>query len=276
MDFLIRFVELLDTKMTTPEPFGWFHLMWIAIVVILSVLAVLWARKRPDEKTVRKTVLIVSLVVLLFEIYKQVNFTFKMSDGAITAKYQWYGFPFQFCSTPMYAGLLAGLVKRGMVRRALCSYIATYGIFAGLCVMAYPGDVFCATAGINIQTMVCHSAMIILGVYLFATDFVRAELKTILRALAVFVSMVLVAASLNEIVYYTNASHGETFNMFFFSRHFPSTLPVYGPVHAALPFPLALVIYVAGFTAAAFLVLLLGLLLKKLLHALGARKRAEQ
>ena len=82
-------------------------------------------------------VLITALVVILLEIYKQINYTFSY-EGAITFDYQWYAFPFQFCSTPMYVGLLVGLFRKGKIHDALCAYLATYAVFAGLCVMIYP------------------------------------------------------------------------------------------------------------------------------------------
>jgi hypothetical protein len=41
-------------------------------------------------------------------------------------------------------------------------------------------------------------------------------------------------------------------------------LPVYGAVHNAVPFPLNFLIYIAGFTAAAFVILLLAIGCKKI------------
>lgn len=64
---------------------------------------------------------------------------------------------------------------------------------------------------------------------------------------------------MNEIAYAAGLLNHETFNMFFISRHCESTLPVYGPVHEAVPFPLNLVIYILGFTAAASVILLLAM-----------------
>jgi hypothetical protein len=164
----------------------------------------------------------------------------------------------------MYIGLLAGIVRKGKVHQCLMSYLATYAVFAGAAVMLYPADVFIETIGINIQTMVCHGSMVCVGIALLYSGYVKVEFKTILKALPVFATMVALAAVMNEIAYFSGLTQRETFNMFFISRHFPSTLPVYGAVHNAVPFPLNFLIYIAGFTAAAFVILLLAIGCKKI------------
>ena len=177
-------LRILDTQMQTPTSYGWFHL----IFWILSVLATIYLcvyRKNDSPERVRTVVLVTAIVVAVLEIYKQINYSFSYENG-ITFDYQWYAFPWQFCSTPMYVGLLAGLAKKGKVHDSSCAFLATYAVFAGLAVMVYPGDVFIGTVGINIQTMICHGTMLPIGAYLFATGHAKLEHKTILKALPVF------------------------------------------------------------------------------------------
>jgi len=162
--------------------------------------------------------------------------------------------------------LLAGLTKKGKVHEAACAYLATYAVFAGLCVMVYPNDVFIDTIGINIQTMICHGTMICVGVCLLATGYVKLEHKTILKAIPVFAVCVALAAIMNEIAYVIGLLETETFNMFFISPHCEGTLPVYSLVQQAVPFPWCLVIYIAVFSLAAYLVLLAAMGIRKLAH----------
>ena len=113
--------------------------------------------------------IITSVACLLLEVYKQIVFTFTVEDGKIVAEYIWHAFPWQFCSTPMYVGLLAGLTKPGKVHDALCAYLATFAVFAGTAVMLYPGDGFTPLTGINIQTIICHGSMVVIGGYLLGS-----------------------------------------------------------------------------------------------------------
>ena len=209
-------------------------------------------------------VFITAVVVTLAELYKQINYSFSYTNG-IDFDYQWYAFPFQFCSTPMYAGLLAGLLRKGKLQDALYAYLATFAVFAGLCVMIYPGDVFVHTLGINIQTVICHGSMICVGVYLFHTGTVKLEHRTILKAMAVFSCTVSIAVVLNEIAHWSGLLDREVFNMFFISRHCKPSLPVYSLVQTVVPYPWCLLIYIVAFTLASYLILLLA----KAVHKIG-------
>ena len=269
---IAQIIELLDAKMTEPVLYGWFHILWLLLTAGATVLLCKFFKEGTSGQ-VCTVVLSVAIGVILLEVYKQINYTFSVdAQGKIHSDYQWYAFPFQFCSTPMYVGLLAGIIRKGRVHQSLCAYLATYAVFAGAAVMVYPADVFIRTIGINIQTMICHGSMIAVGVYLLYTGYVKLEHKTILRAMPVFAIAVALAAVMNEIAYLTGLLESETFNMFFISRYCQSTLPVYGPVHEAVPFPLNLVIYILGFTAAAYIILLLAMLVKKLAQKHGRQQ----
>lgn len=271
MEFWINVLKVLDTQMETPASYGIFHICWLVAMVLATVyLCVL--RKNDSADRVRKVVFWLSVSVFVLEIYKQINYSFSFPDDGLKFEYLWYAFPFQFCSTPMYVGILAGLIKKGKVHDALCSYLATFSIFAGLAVMIYPGDVFTHTAGINIQTMVCHGSMLPIGAYLFATGHVKLAHKTILKALCVFTVAIAIAIGLNELTHLVGIAENHTFNMFYISPYFPSTLPLYSLVYAALPYALSLIVYIVGFTAAAYIMLLGAMGIHRL--ATGKKKSA--
>ena len=262
VEFLGQLLEFLDAEMETPTMYGWFHLLFFAISVAAGVA--LCRLKRPDDVFVSKLLRITAVVSIVLEIYKQVNYTFCYDGQSITADYQWYAFPFQFCSTPMYVGLLAGLLRKGKLREALCAYLATYALFGGLVVMVYPGQVFIDTIGINIQTMICHGSMVTVGIYLLYTQYVKLEHKTILKAIPVFACLVAMATVMNEIAYASGLLEHETFNMFFISPHCEPSLPVYSLVQAVVPYPWCLILYVLIFTLAAYIMLLIAILVKNL------------
>lgn len=264
MRFFQNLLRIFDASMKTPTLFGWFHLMWLVITIGAALLLIHIQKKTRSENMPHYVIFITAIIVTALEIYKQINFSFGY-EGGIRYDYQWYAFPFQFCSTPMYVGLLAGLIRKGKVHDSLAAYLATYAMFAGLCVMIYPGDVFIETIGINIQTMVCHGSMITVGIYLLATGHVKTHHSTILKALPVFCAAALMAIVMNEIAYYSGLLKTETFNMFYFSPHCDPHLPVFSMVQSAMNVPvLEIVIYIAGFTAAAYIILLAAIGIKKL------------
>lgn len=252
MELWTKLLQILNTQMTAPMPYGPFHLLWLAIMAAAAVLLALQSRKM-DHKIINKIVLVTAIVTIALETYKQINYTF--GDGSAAPAYQWYAFPWQFCSTPMYIGLAAGLSRKGRLHDALCAYLATFALFAGLAVMLYPVSVFTGTIGINIQTMFWHGSMVVIGVLLLASGHVKLEWKTLRKAVPVFLVMVSSAAVMNEIAYRTGLLEEHTFNMFFISPYCEPSLPVYSLVQGILPFPWNLAVYVLGFTAAAGIVL---------------------
>ena len=267
-----KVLEFLDTSMVTPESYGWFHLLFFVLSIVAGV--VLCVTLKDGKKYAPHVVLTTAVVVFLLEVYKMINFGFSY-EGEVSYSFPWGSFPFQFCSTPMYVGLLTALFRKGKIHDCLCAYLATYAVFAGLCVMIYPGDVFISTVGINIQTMICHGSMLTVGIYLFGSGYVKAEHKTILKALPVFCTMVLVAVGLNEWGYRTGLVEEHYFNMFYFSPYEDPHLPVYSDVQNALGVtnPLSFIIYVAAFTLAAYLMLLIAMGIRALLTPAKKQKQ---
>ena len=273
MGFWLYLIKLLQTSfVSAPTPYGLFHI--ISIILSITMTAMLCIYHRHDSpKQVRKTVLYISLVVIGLEILKQIVFTANIIDGnTIKWDYTWYAFPFQFCSMPMYVGVLQAIIKKGKTHDSLCAFLATYAVFAGICVMVYPGDVFTATVFICVQTMVCHGTMIPVGAYLMTTGHVKTEHKTILKAMCTFGVVIVAATILNELVYASGILNGETFNMLFISRHFESTLPVYSLIHNSVPYPFNIFIYFLGFSLAAYIILLIAMGIKKIAKHLSKEK----
>ena len=268
MDFWIGVLKFLDTRMETPQPYGIFHLLSFAFYIALAVVLCA-THKKGDDRRVNRVVRVIAITTLVLEIYKQLNFGFGYADGKITFDYAWYAFPWQFCSTPMYAGLLAAFTRKGKFHDAVCAYLATFSIFAGVCVMFYPTTVFVGTIGINIQTMFCHGTMITLGVYLLYSGYVKLEHKTILKALPVFLAAVAMAMVMNEIAYQSGLLATDEFNMFFISPYCEPSLALFSLIQPLVPFAVSIVIYVAGFTLAAYLILLAAMGIAKL----AARKK---
>jgi hypothetical protein len=135
--------------------------------------------------------------------------------------------------------------------------LATYAVLAGAAVMIYPGVVYVEVVGINIQTMICHGSMVVIGAYLLGSGHVQLSLKSVLKAMPVFAICVSLAAIMNEVAHATGLLENHNFNMFYISPYLECTLPVYSLVHNAVAFPVNLIIYVLGFSAAACVILLI-------------------
>lgn len=265
-------LDFFYAKMQTPSLYGIFHIACLLVIAGITVFLCVKFKNSTDKQH-RIILFIFGIVPFIFEIYKQLVLSYTPSTGVWN--YQWYAFPFQFCSTPMYIALISSFIKNKKVQEYFDAYLGTFALFAGLTVMFYPGDVFIDIVGINIQTMVCHGFMVALGIYLLVSNRCKLNFKTILKALAVFGGLLIIAMILNLLWPLLNIN--ETFNMFFISPHYPCTLAVlqmfYPPV---TPYPVFLLMYIAGFTLAATIVLSVAIGIKKLSTTIKSKKTNQQ
>ncbi len=264
------FIRFFQTEMPEPALYGWFHLLWFGIMIGACVLVYVF-RKRISPKAVANILLVMGITVIVLEIIKQLIYSFEFdADGNLVFDFQTYAFPFQFCSTPMYLMLLAGILRKGRVYDALLSYLATFALIGGLLVMIYPGDVYISTIFINIQTMILHAGMVVIAFLLFVTRSVQFNYKTLLKAGIVFVCMLLIALTMNIIAHFIVPD--ETFNMFFIGPYYPCTLPILSMIYPLVPWVLFFVLYVVGFSLAAGIVLSVAILCDKLSQRFAKNK----
>ncbi|MBQ8468458.1 MAG: YwaF family protein [Clostridia bacterium] len=251
--------------------YGAFHLISLGIMVALIVLVCLTCRKsRLSDKAFRIISIVVGVLLILFEAYKQIVFAYDPATGKWD--YPWHAFPFQFCSTPMYIILLAGIAKPGKFQEWCCDFLGTFGLLAGLLVMAMPGDVFHTTSvGVSIQTMFHHGMMVVIGIFVWVSGRAKPKFSSAFKALAVFAVCVAIAFALNEIVVATGANQGEYFNCFYISRHFNSTLPVFKDIQPQVPYVAFVLIYFAGFAIGAMIMTLIAMAIAWLCRKIANR-----
>ncbi|MBQ9745757.1 MAG: YwaF family protein [Clostridia bacterium] len=246
-----KLIHLLDTKMEIPPLYGTWHIVFVVLTLALTVFLVATFKDCSDQ-TLRRILLVLWLVILFFEIYKQVVYAFGSDGVTATWKYDWHVFPFQFCSTPLYLLPIIIFAKEGKFRNAIVAYMVTFSLFAGLIVMVYPGDVFSFTVGINIQTMIHHGTQLAIGVFLVAHNRHHLNKRFFAWSMIVFSVFASLALLMNTIAHYQMP--GVEFNMFFISPFQPCTLPVLSAIYPLVPYPVYLIMYVLGFALVSALV----------------------
>lgn len=279
MNALEKLIAFMQTEMPKPTLYGGAHLVWLAIAIGLIVLVCFKCRKLTD-KQFRTILLIVSIVLLVFEVFKQLNFAYDAATD--TWDYTWKQFPFQFCSVPMYVMLIVACLKECKFRDYLCSFLATFGLFAGLIVMLYPATVLSEIVFRFSQSMLHHTAMLVVGVLMFVSGKVKIEHKTILKAIPVFAVCVAIAFIMN--VVYHSIGNPDSFNMFYIGPHSKSDLPVFEQIGEALHieydyihfgnFVFAL-LYIIAFSIAAYIILLVAMLIRKIYTQIKEKNKTK-
>ena len=243
-----KLLYALGEKMAKPTLFGTWHIVSIVLAIALAVFLVAKFKDCSDI-TLRRILLAMWLIMLFLEVYKQFHYSFRVESydwgEYIHWEYNFWTFPFQFCSTPLYLLPILVFAKEGKFRNAISAYMVTFSLLAGLIVMIYPGDVFTSTITINIQTMIHHGFQLALGIFLAAHNRHKLNKRFFAWSVAVFTALSAVALILNVVMHY--AKPGVGFNMFYISPFQPCTLPVLSAIYPLVPYPVYLLIYVLGF-----------------------------
>lgn len=227
MNWIEKFIVLLQGEMEEPHSYGWFHLLFIFAIIALTVFLCV-KYKDSNTKVVNTICLIAWITMVVFELYKQTVYSLGVVDGVAVWNYQWYAFPFQLCSTPMYVLPFIIFLREGKVRDSVLAYMMTFSMFGGLVTFIYPEQVFISMIGINIQSMLHHGLQIAVGIFLFVHNRKRVNIKFILKGFIVFAIMMAIALLLNIVVYNIFVARGidQTFNMFYIGPYFECTLPL--------------------------------------------------
>ena len=118
MNFFEKILYFLQGTMETPTAFGWFHLMWITFIII-SIAILYKLKNKYSEKQLKVVLFIYGIVALILELTKQIIWTFNYSPttNIITWDYEWYAFPFQLCTTPIFISLICIYLKDTKIRK---------------------------------------------------------------------------------------------------------------------------------------------------------------
>ncbi len=254
MELVIEIFKVLKMRAEKPRPFGNFHIVCLVIIALTTII-LCFLIKEPTEKTIRRLLLWISLFVIILEVYKQIVYSFDVSDGELIFNYKWHIFPWQFCSTPMFAGLAAAVIKNKKIHKSLCAYLASFSPVAGIVTVVFASDVFSEIIGVNIQTMICHGSMVVIGVFLLRSGYIKGNSDSFRKAFGVFLVGAVIAMILNEAAYLIGIPEGQVFNMYFISPYFKNDLPILAPFRKLLPDPLFQVAYIIVFSLAARLAL---------------------
>ena len=231
--------------MVRPQPYGWFHLTWMALTAA-AIFFLAKNRRKAGEKQLDALLFIYAVPALLFEITKQIiwSYNFDAATGVGYWDYQWYAAPFQLCTMPAYICLISALLKPGRTKSALLSFIAYYTIWGSIMVYFIPNSCFVETIEVNIHTMWLHCGSLVVSVYLLMTGTVKNELRSVKLGSFVFLICVGAALAINVSAKLNGVIGDDTFNMFYISPYFISSLPVFDDIQQAVPYVLFLASYV--------------------------------
>ncbi len=200
-----------------PQPYGGFHIIFVVLSLILIVGACFLMRKNSD-RTFRAVMFSIGMLLILSEVYKQLYYLWAAGGEG----YDWYIFPYQLCSVPMYISVAIGCMKKGRVRDALCEYLATIGLLGGLMTYIEPSGIFNAHYFTLIHSCIWHALLIFLALYILFTGNACRHFREYCAALVILGGVVLSATMLNLLFH-----DKPKFNMCYISPFYNTPLAVF-------------------------------------------------
>ena len=221
---LVQKIGLMLSK--EPNAWGLFHIGWL----VGTALAILLILNFYDKKMLRISYIITAIVMIVGEVYKQFILSYNQTGEFV---YQWYYFPMQFCSTPIYTITLCAILGKGKLYDWLSIYNGTFCLFAGLTVLVMPSTVYSRYFGVCIQSMLHHALMVIVGAIALKTYAKNLSVKLFLGGIGVFLFFFAIAEVLNFVI---PAFTNQQVNMYFISKGMDLDMPILSHVKNAFPY----------------------------------------
>jgi len=263
MNFFEKILYFLQGEMPEPTAFGWFHILCLIILAI--IILILYKRKKYyNEKQLKKVLAIYGIIALILELLKQLiwSFNYDYITDIVIWDYQWYAFPFQLCTTPIFVSIICLFLKKDKIRNDLLSYMAYITILGSISTMIIPDSCFVSDILVNIHTMWLHLGSFAVSIYLLMNEEVKINIESLKNAIKIFLIFVFIAEFLNIFIYNIGVLNGETFNMFYISPYFISTLPVFNIIQEHVAYIVYLIIYIWTIIIGGFIIYCISKLIK--------------
>ena len=154
----------------------------------------------------RRFFLASGILMLASELWKQYTLTFLLGGG----NYNWWYFPFQLCSIPMYVCLLLPWVRSRCVQQVLTAFLVDFGMLGGIFAFFDTSGMHYDYFPLTVHSFAWHILLIILGLAAARSDRAVSSWSDYAGAAALYLTCCLTATGLN-----LTLDHLGTINMFY-------------------------------------------------------------
>ena len=261
---MVEFIHFLQGKMEEPGIFSWFHLIALIPIIAGAILIPLFF-KDAKEKTYKRILFIFWVVLITLEIFKQLVKAYHYEEPPYW-EYSIRDFPFSICSMVYYLMpiiLFVNKEKHPKIVDAAVGYFSFILLTMGIVVCIYTKMVTSDLIFINVQTLIHHGSLVILGVYIYVWNRKTITFKTFYRSLIAFAITAVIAIIIN-VAFYPNF-----INMFFINPTRITNLPIGNVVQEKAGYP----VYLIGFLSLIALVTFLTYLVETSIYKMVIKKR---
>ena len=241
---LREFIEWTAWPMERPASYGAFHLTFL--FVGLAVVALLCFLLRKTSERANKAVLVsCGAFLIITEVYKHLFYYYVIGNGT----YQWWIFPFQLCSVPMYLCLIAPFLKKGKVQDALYNFLLAFNLMGGFISFLEPSGLTHEYYTLTWHAFIWHMSLVFVGAYLGVSGRACKKLSDYKGAITVYGVLCAIAFTINILL-----RNKPGVNMFYIGPIHDSPIIVFKEISARFGWYVNTPIYIACTCAAAFII----------------------
>jgi hypothetical protein len=238
--------------------FGSFHIILAIASVMTAVMAARFAARfvrvgagasdiansiDADARRRRLDILLllIGMLLAMLETFKQIYLYFSSGNTA----YDWWYFPFQLCSVPMYLCALIPFVGPRL-RSTFLTFMGGYTFVSAVAALVYPEDILSAAPVMIAHGFIWHAILLFISLLIFMTGTADASAAGLARAALLFAALSVVALMINiavEPVMQTGSAAHRYAAMFYLNPYHLSPQPIISDIQKAAGIPAGLLIY---------------------------------
>lgn len=243
--FIDYWLQKTAWPMDPPLPFSPFHLCFVFFGIPFSIYAA-WRLRRLQNTGIILLLHILGICLAVSELYKQL-FLYFINNHA----YDWWYFPFQLCSIPMYLCLLLpAFQKRGQC--ILCTFMYTYNLPGAFLVFLDPSGMMHPFWTLTLHSFLWHLILIFIGTECAFSGMVSTCFRDFAGSTGLFLICCAIATSINVLAHPLGNP-----DMFYISPYFPTTQLIFSDIAARFGIPAGNLCYLAAIIAGAALLFVL-------------------
>ena len=247
--FFESILRVTAWPMTPPAPYSAFHIL---LTLFGAGLAVFFARifskkirsTSAPEPYFRRILFSCGVLLALMELYKQAFLYVIEFDS----HFDWWYFPFQLCSVPMYICLAAPLLRSEQTLRRAATFLQDFGLLGGIMALAVPPGLMHPYWTMTLHGFIWHFILLLLGLLSCMSGSAGHTRRDYLEILPFFLLCCLIACVIN-----IAAGPTADADMFYISPFHPSSQPVFHQIACALGIFCGNLLYVLSMIVGGFL-----------------------
>lgn len=228
--------------MTPPVPYSAFHLF----ISLAGIAVAAWlARKicqRTNSQRLPGILFLCGALLAVSEVYKQLFLYIVVNEG----HYDWWYFPFQLCSLPMYLCLLLPLLRRPWQRDVVYTFLRDFALLGGIMALAEPSGLMHPYWTLTLHGLLWHLALIFISLLISFGRLGSASLQGYLHSLLLLAFFCGIATLINI------KTHGAA-DMFYISPYYPVSQVVFHQFSLQCGIAAGIVVYLGSICFGGFI-----------------------